>query len=183
MPIQTPQGTKLTLDDYLAIPNDGRRHEIIDGVHYVNAAPAPYHQIVLGRLLHRLMDQIDDQRLGLTLAAPTDVLLSITDIVEPDILVILEEHRTRIGKARIEGPPDLAIEVLSPSTRTYDRKTKRACYARFGIPEFWLVDPEVHEIEQLVRPEQGACLATTTHRDRITLHVVPAIRIDLSKVW
>jgi Uma2 family endonuclease len=111
------------------------------------------------------------------------VLLSQTDIVEPDILMILEAHRARIGKARIEGPPDLAIEVLSPSTRSYDRKTKLACYARFGIPEFWLVDPEAHEIEQLVRPEHAAYQPAGTHRDTIRLHVLPDITLDLSRVW
>ena len=107
---------KLTYEDYVRIPEDGKRHEIIDGDHYVTPRPFVYHQTVSGRLFVQLFRQVEERELGRVLCAPMDVLLSEVDIVQPDIVVVLKRNASIITKKNIQGSPDLLIEILSPST-------------------------------------------------------------------
>ncbi len=127
MPIRTESGLKLTYEDYVKIPEDGRRHEIIDGRHIVNPAPRPRHQIVLGNL-YRAFLGLEDAGLGKVLFSPIDVQMSEADIVQPDLIAIAGASTHLIGELKIEGPPELVVEVLSPSTRRLDRGAKRSLY-------------------------------------------------------
>jgi len=139
---------KLNYEDFLYFPEDGKRHELIDGDHYVTAAPNLKHQTVVGNLNLLLLAFVRASRLGKVWASPVDVLLSDHDVVEPD-LVFLSRDRMDLAAdgAKIAGPPDLVIEVLSPSTRRKDAITKRHLYEKFGVGEYWLVDPELETIE------------------------------------
>jgi len=140
----------LTYLDYEALPADGRRYEIHDGELSVTAAPVPRHQRVLRDLHALLWDHVKSRGLGEVLFAPVAVILAETTIVEPD-LVYLDSPRAALVSGRgIEGPPALVVEVLSPGTAAVDRGIKRQLYARYGIPHYWIVDPERRSIEAYV---------------------------------
>ena len=140
-----------TYRDYEALPNDGRRYEIHDGQLCVTPAPSLQHQIILTNLLRVLLRHVPDIAPGLILPAPTDVILADrpdeTTIVQPDILYIASDRMTVTSHRGLEAAPTLAIEILSPSTRTIDRVIKRHLYARYGTAYLWLVDPEARVVE------------------------------------
>ena len=162
--------TKLTYADYELFPDDGLRHEIIDGEHYVTASPITRHQRISLRLLYLLQSYLETHAIGEVFHAPFDVLLSEIDIVVPD-LVHLSKDRARFLTAKnLQGPPELVVEILSPSTRPRDERLKRDLYERVGVDEYWLVDPDGDTIvvyrragnafEQPVRYTKGQVLTT-----------------------
>lgn len=142
---------KLTYADYEKIPSDGQRHEILDGDEFMTPAPDPDHQETVLRIARRLADHVDDRRLGRVFIAPTDVVLSAHDIVQPDVFFISAQRSGIVGRRNVQGAPDLVVEVLSASTAAQDRGAKRALYARAGVHEYWIVDlaaraVEIHEL-------------------------------------
>jgi Uma2 family endonuclease len=141
----------MTYQDYAALPDDGQRYEIHDGELSVTPAPTPLHQIVLVNLLTRLDAHVRAGTLGRVLVAPLDVILSDrpreTTILQPDIIFLDRERLGAISRRAIEGPPTLAVEILSPTTAAVDRTRKRQLYARYGIPYYWLVDVDARDIE------------------------------------
>ncbi len=148
MPI--PVELKLTYDDYLNLPDDGKRHEIVDGEHFMTPAPQTRHQIA-SRNLQRVLDRFVSERdLGEVLDAPIDVVLSDTTVVQPDLIFIRRERQHIIKRNFIEGPPGLIVEILSPGGERLDRQTKMKAYALLGVPEYWLVDYEARTLEQYV---------------------------------
>jgi Uma2 family endonuclease len=138
---------KLTYADLLALPDDGMRHELIDGEHYVSAAPAWRHQAVLGNLFLIIKGFVRAHRLGEVSFAPTDVFLSDFDVLEPDLLFVGRARLAQIEERVVRGAPDLAVEVLSPTTRGRDLTIKRRVYRQFGVGEYWIVDPVRETIE------------------------------------
>ncbi|HTO12201.1 MAG TPA: Uma2 family endonuclease [Candidatus Binatia bacterium] len=143
--------TALTYRDYEALPSDGRRYEIHDGELSVTPSPSLDHQIISSRLYLHLAGWFETHPGGLLLYAPLDVILSDrpdeTSIVQPDILYVAPDRMAQASRRGIEGGPTLAVEILSPSTRTIDRVTKRRLYARYHVPHLWLVDPDARAIE------------------------------------
>lgn len=119
---------------------------------------------------------------GEVFAAPIDVQLSEHDIVQPDLVVVLPPRQRQITRAKINGAPDLLIEVLSPATRVHDRQCKKRLYECSGVCEYWIVDPGEHTIEQYRLGDSGYELVTV-ERDAVTLRVLPAVTIDLTTVW
>lgn len=147
--------TRLTHDDLLLFPDDGKRHEIIDGVHYVTPAPNRRHQQLVGRLYLRLATFLEaNPALGELYFAPFDVVLSHHDVVEPDLLFIAGTQMDILTDENVQGPPALVVEVLSKSTRKRDAQTKRRLFERTGVQEYWLVDPELDTV-QVFRPAEG----------------------------
>jgi Uma2 family endonuclease len=141
-----------TYRDYAALPDDGRRYEIHDGELWEMAAPSTLHQILVGRLSRLLDAHVTAQASGLIMIAPLDVILSDrpseTTVLQPDVIYIERARMDRLLHMRgIEGPPALAVEILSPSTAVIDRTRKRDLYARYGVSYLWFVDPEAREIE------------------------------------
>jgi len=172
---------KLGYADYAAIPGDGRRHEIIDGEHYVNPAPNLYHQAVSKRLQFQLYTKIELAGLGTLYNAPCDVQLSDHDIVQPDLLVVLSARTRIFTPIKVKGVPDLLVEILSPSSVDHDRIRKKELYQRAGVPEYWIIDPSEHTLEQLV-------LKSATYSSRIVSHAVQpefvdGVVINLDEVW
>jgi|HubBroStandDraft_3_1064219.scaffolds.fasta_scaffold14790_2 Uma2 family endonuclease len=143
----SPAALKMRYCDLAALPEDGKRHEIIDGQHYMSAAPSARHQEVLGNLFSLLRGFIKSRRLGKLFFAPLDVWLSEHDVVEPDLLFVRRERLTALEERFLRGAPDLAAEVLSPSTRQVDRGVKLRAYRRFGFGEYWIVDPVGETVE------------------------------------
>ncbi|MCP9462936.1 MAG: Uma2 family endonuclease [Nitrospira sp.] len=144
-----PTTTKLTYHDYLLLPDDGKRYEIIDGDLFMTPAPVTRHQTIAMRLSHLLMTYLESHPVGIVLAAPCDVVLSEVDVVQPDLLLIRHDSAARITEKNIQGPPDIIIEILSPGTATRDRDLKRKRYEHFGVQEYWLVDPDQNTLEIL----------------------------------
>jgi Uma2 family endonuclease len=133
---------KLTYEDYLLFPEDGRRHEIIDGEHFVTAAPFLRHQRLSWRLGGYFFKFLEEHPLGEFFQAPVDVLLSPHDIVQPDLLFVSAERAHILKKRYVRGAPDLVVEIVSESTRRRDQALKLRRYERFGVREYWLVDPD-----------------------------------------
>ena len=145
MALTKPAGT-WAYPDLAALPGDQTRYEIIDGELFEMPSPTSVHALAIAALVRLLMPVLD--RLGgLWLTAPLDVFFAGADPVQPDLLVLLPGSRARVVRRGVEGPPDLLIEVLSPSNRAHDQVRKRQLYARGGVREYWIVDPEQRMIE------------------------------------
>jgi Uma2 family endonuclease len=140
----------LTYRDYEALPADGRRYEIHDGELSVTPAPNTEHQRISANLFVALRRHVEERGLGEVLYAPVDVILADTSIVQPDIVFLDPSRASAVSRRGIEGPPTLAVEIISPSTTAIDRTTKRQLYARYAVPYFWLIDPGARVIEALV---------------------------------
>jgi Uma2 family endonuclease len=153
----TPHGTRLTYEDFLRLPDDGLRHEIIDGEHYVTPSPNLRHQELALRLAVSLSNHIDDRLdRGRVFIAPFDVVFSFHDIVEPDVIFVAPDQLDILTDKNIQGTPAMVIEILSPSTRKRDRQIKRMLYERMGVREYWLVDPELNVVTIYRRAADGS---------------------------
>lgn len=173
---------KLDYSHYVCFPDDGKRHEIIDGEHFVNPAPSTYHQTVSRRIQFQLYSQIELQQLGQVFNAPVDLQLGDHNIVQPDIVVVLNEHQQIITPTKIKGIPDLIIEILSPSTIENDQVLKRRVYEAAGVPEYWMVDPFEHTVTQLILGSQRTYESAVQGR-QITASILPSVSLDLRHVW
>lgn len=143
-----------TYEDYLKLPDDGKRYEIIDGVLYVAPSPRTAHQVLVGSL-HIALAQLQATGQGLALVAPLDVRMPGTDPVQPDLMFIGTEQSAIIKPKCIQGVPKLLIELLSPSTARLDRVVKLNKYATCGVPHYWIGDPSQRTLE-LFRLENNA---------------------------
>jgi Uma2 family endonuclease len=146
---------RLTYGDYLRFPNDGRRHELIDGEQIVTPTPVLRHQELLGRLFLALGNYLERHPVGEVYTAPLDVILSDHDVVQPDLLFVSNDRRD-VLQDWVRGAPDLVVEILSPSTRRTDEVAKRHLYDRFGVREYWVVDPEIEIVKIYRRAEAGS---------------------------
>ncbi len=150
MMINADIAVKLTYADYLQTPDD-ERYELMDGDLIMTPAPNTRHQGITTRLSGLLDAFVWRKRLGRVFVAPFDVALSDVDVVQPDILFVSNARAERfLDDENLKGPPDLAVEVLSPSTAQRDRSFKRALYARHGVKEYWIVDPDAKTVSVLL---------------------------------
>ena len=173
---------KLTYEDYCRFPDDGKRHEILDGDHHVTPAPRPSHQSFLVRVAAQFEMQVGER--DLVYVAPCDVQLTEVDILQPDLLVVAPHRRHIITPTKIKGVPDLVVEVLSPSTEAIDRGLKKERYAKGGVPEYWIADLEEHRIEQYVL-EGGEYRLVGKHEDEVCPRVrgLAHVRLEVRKLW
>lgn len=180
MAIRDTARRKLTYEDYVLFPEDGQRHEIIDGEHYVSPAPTPKHQRVSMRLSIRVGGFVEKHSLGEVLAAPTDVLLSRHDVLQPDILFISNERARIVAEKNVQGAPDLVVEILSSSTRKLDERIKPARYELLGVSEYWIVDPLADRVH-VFRPEGESFrkAAELSGDDVLTTPLLPGLEIPL----
>jgi Uma2 family endonuclease len=142
-----PEQGSWTYDDYAALPDDGQRYEIVNGVLVMAPAPSPAHQDIVGMIFHYLLVQVKFAGLGRVFTAPIDVDLGPKNVFQPDVVVVLNAHLDRVAAKKIVGAPDLVVEVVSPGSGVMDRIAKYAVYARAGIPEYWIVKPEKETVE------------------------------------
>ena len=127
----------LTYADYAALPDDGRRYEILAGELAVTPAPGRRHQEIVGELFSMLHGPVKARGLGQVFVSPFDVILDDTSVVRPDIVYVAIDRLAIVSERGVDGAPSLAVEVVSPSTRQRDREAKRELYARHGVPHFW----------------------------------------------
>jgi len=145
-----PQQGRWTYKDYAAIPEDGHRYEVVNGVLYMSPSPNVWHQNIALKIAIHLSNALDTNRLGRAFIAPLDVELSYGNVVQPDVFVLLNEHFDRITQSRIIGAPDLVVEVASPSTARHDLRAKLDAYTSARVLEYWVVNPEAQTVELLV---------------------------------
>ena len=147
-PMHIPKGKiVLTYEDYVLLPNDRNRYEILEGELTVTPAPSTKHQSASAKLFKLLSRHIDDRDLGKLFYAPIDLILDPTTILQPDLIFVFSAHQHIITERAIEGIPDLVVEILSPTTSRTDRVTKAQIYARHKVPAYWIVDPDQESIE------------------------------------
>ena len=145
---RTAPPARMTYDDLLALPDDGLRHELIDGEHFVSPSRGSAHQLIIGNLYVLLREYLGTHRAGVVMLAPFDIVFSQHDVVEPDLIYFAADRfRAIVGEKYARGAPDLAIEVLSPSSRRRDEVLKRRLYERTGVKEYWIVDPDLASIK------------------------------------
>ena len=137
-----------TVDDYYQLPEDGHQYEIIRGKLELKPSPTTTHQRMSQRLERTLIDSCENE--CIIMHAPVDVILSKNETRQPDILMIHRSREEIIEVHAVVGPPDLVIEILSPTSAKRDRTVKKESYAEFGVPEYWIVDPFNLTIEQYI---------------------------------
>ena len=144
--------TRLTFADYLETSDD-ERYELLNGELVMPPAPLTGHQMISIALASRLYLYVEQKGLGTVVAAPIDVVLSDTDVVQPDVLFVSNERSHIVTRENIRGAPDLVVEILSPATAERDRTIKLDLYAQHGVQEYWIVDPDAKTITVLLRGE------------------------------
>ena len=174
----------LSYEDYSALPDDGLRYEIVDGWLFAEPSPRRPHQEVAGNLYVALRAHVDGQRLGKVYIAPFDVILDERTVVVPDLVFIGRDRLGIVAERGVEGPPDLVVEILSPGTARRDRVRKLNAYARYGVPWYWLIDPEAKTVEVLELVGGVYRLATAVGGDdELRPGIFPGLTIALLDLW
>lgn len=178
---------KLTYDDFVLLPDDGLRHELIDGEHYVTPSTNTRHQRISGVLHGLIWSYLELHPIGKISHAPFDVVLTKFDVVEPDLLYMSNERATEVlTTANVKGVPELVIEIASPGTRKRDATIKRDLYGRTGVAEYWIVEPEANAVRVFLRgndrftpPIKLRCDAG----DVLTTSLLPGLNIPLARIF
>jgi len=174
------------------LPEDGKRHEVIDGELYLTPSPKIRHQELVLRLAVELELAVREEvrqgePRGRVLEAPCDVCLAETSVVQPDVLYVSPERAGIVAEANIQGAPDLVVEVLSESTRKIDEVLKRELYERFGVLEYWIVDPELESVKvwcQMNEAEFGQpVILERVKRDALRTQLLPSLSIALDTLF
>ena len=174
--------TKLTYADYLELPGD-ERYELHDGELVLVASPNEPHQRASKRLTRQMLT-VEDRDLGQIYVAPFDVVLSDTDVVQPDLLFVSQERSHIITHANIQGAPDLVVEILSPSTANRDWTYKRELYARHGVKELWIVDPDAGIVwVMLLRGDDFELVGVYSEGQSFRSSTLGGLTIDLDDVF
>ena len=182
--VTKPQA-RLTVQDYLAIPEDDEnRYELIDGELYMAPAPTWEHQESIGNLYSALRDFVRANGLGRVVASPIDVYLSDEDVFQPDIVFVSTDRLDIIHSSGVHSAPDLVIEMLSPGTEQRDLTIKRERYEMLDVKEYWLANPVAKTISVL-RLRDGAFEHIGVFTEGMTLEtpLLPGLQIDISAVF
>ncbi len=168
---------KLTYEDYVRFLDDGRRWEVIDGEAFMVPSPTTDHQDVAGRLYRRIAEHLDTHGGGRVFIAPLDVILSEHDILQPDVIFVADERASVITDRNIEGTPTWLVEVVSDPVR--DLRVKRDTYLRFGLGEYWALDPELRRLDAFV---PGAEPRVYEPPAEVSPQSLPGLTVDLEDV-
>jgi Uma2 family endonuclease len=175
-----------TYEDYVRLPDDGNRYEVIRGVLYVTPSPVPEHQFSSAELVFQLSAFVRQNHLGLVLAAPLAVKLprGIATPVEPDVMFFRKGNGPRWDLGYYEGVPDLLAEILSPRTSRRDQTVKLQAYLDAGVPEYWLVDPRARTVVVYVL-EKGKYVELVRGGvgDEAWSSVLPGFRLNVSDLF
>lgn len=173
-----------TYQDYLELPEDGKHYEVINGELIMTPAPFTIHQKVSANIVGELRPFVKKHQKGEVLYAPVDVVLSENNVVQPDILFIAEKHANIITEKNITGVPDLIIEILSPATGYYDLIEKKEIYEKFGVREYWIVDPKKQWVEIYIN--EGNKFTLNQHVDKkgmLASLVLERFQISLENIF
>lgn len=177
---------RFTYEDYLLFPDNGKRHELIDGEHYRTPAPSEKHQRVSVTLTSCFKNFLRGRRIGSIYHAPFDVVLSDLDVVQPDLLFVSSDRLTLVTEKCVQGAPDLVIEILSEATRKTDEIVKRKLYERHGVREYWIVDPELETVKVYRLEQQGYVRAAELAKEAghaLATPLLPELTIPLAEIF
>ncbi|MFQ5489455.1 MAG: Uma2 family endonuclease [Phycisphaerae bacterium] len=179
-----PEPIRLTYQDYCALPDDGKRYEVLDGGLRVSPSPTTKHQRVVFLLSRLLAHHVEREKLGEILVAPLDVVLGPNDVVQPDVVYVSQANASIITDDNIQGAPDLVIDVIARSNPQLDTRDQRQVYSRCGIPFYWIVDPWRQTLLELQRVEKDYAEVTCCHAgDRLTPQLYPDLVIEVDTLW
>lgn len=179
-----PVPGRMTIDAFFALPDDGKRYELLDGVVEEVAAPNIRHQRLVGRLFMTLVGALQHAGHGEVFIAPLDVVLDDRTVAQPDLFFIANENAGILNERNARGAPDLVVEVLSEPTRRKDVLRKRRLYARAGVRWYWIVDPEIDRIEFLQRDGDDFALAQRADAPSVAEPPgFPSVHIDLAVLF
>ena len=180
-------GLKLTYDDFLLFPDDGKRHELIDGEHYVTPSPNLPHQTILGNLYLVIASWLESHPVGRVFLSPLDVVFTRFDVVEPDLLYCSNERGSQIlTRQNVQGVPELVVEIASPGTRKRDETIKRRLYEREGVSEYWIVDPQTDVVRVYRREGDVFARPLELSRERgdvLTTPLLPGLELPLGRIF
>jgi Uma2 family endonuclease len=176
----------ITVADLDLMPEDGNRYEVIEGEIFVSRAPSLTHQIIVSNLIASIQDYLNQNPIGLVVPGPGVIFSEISGVI-PDVIFISNERRGEIASGeRVMGAPDLVIEIVSPGAENErrDRVVKRQLYAKYGVKEYWIVDPGNRTIEIYLNDGKSLNLATTLgEQDEITSSVLPQYRSKVESLF
>jgi len=173
-----------TYEDYINLPDNGKRYEIINGELYMVPAPTLGHQDTIGEFHLTIGLFLRTNPIGKIYLAPTDIIFSEIDVLQPDLIFVSKEKFDILTGANIQGAPDLVIEVLSPGTEKRDRTIKLKAYSKFGVAEYWMANDEGATVE--IWRRQGKKLVFHALLDRtqtLTTPLLPGLEISLEKIF
>ncbi len=179
----TERAVKRTYEDYCRAP-DEERYELLNGELMMVPAPNIKHQRIVSRLDRELGRFTEERGLGEVFVAPVDVVLSDTDVVQPDVLFISRAREDRITDENVRGAPDLAIEILSPSTADRYLGDKHELYGRRGVLEYWIIDPVVETVA-VHRQRHGRleCTGTFGRGESVGTAVLEGLALELDNIF
>ncbi|MGQ0794400.1 MAG: Uma2 family endonuclease [Deltaproteobacteria bacterium] len=183
--MKTVEKIRLTYEDYLLLPNDGKRYEILDGDINMTPAPTTKHQTVSMNLSMLLYQYVKERELGRIFSAPVDVIFDDSFIAQPDLIFIAKERADIITEKNVRGAPDLVIEILSPATAKIDRVRKMSLYLRHGVCHYWIVDPDAETLEAYKLDGGGGYrVAGGFEREAVfEPELFAGLRIHLAEIW
>jgi Uma2 family endonuclease len=175
---------KHTIKDYKLLP-EGAPYQLIEGELVMTPSPTTFHQIILGNLNEKIRAFVKEKDAGLVLFAPIDVYLDDENVFQPDIVFISKQRQDVVKDDGIHGAPDMIIEILSPSTAYYDIKKKYKIYEKFGVKEYWIVDPEMKSVELFSLTEQGKFLlsAGLSEQGTVKSGILSGFEITLEDIF
>jgi Uma2 family endonuclease len=182
--MQTAEAGLRTVADYMQMPDDGPRYELIEGELLMAPAPNLFHQRIAFNLTLILGNHVEKKRLGKLYFAPFDVILDEHNVLQPDIIFFSNARASALTKAGATGAPDLAIEIISPGAEKRDRELKRKVFARSGVEELWLVLPDKKRIDIYRLAENpGRPRLTVSGSDEFESKLFPGLTIAAAEVF
>jgi Uma2 family endonuclease len=172
-----------TYEDYEKLP-EGAPYQLITGELIMIPAPTPYHQLISWKFEMQLSHFVVQNGLGIVLDAPIDVYLAETETYQPDIIFISKDRLQLMGEKKIEGAPDLVVEILSPSTAYYDLKHKKQQYQSSGVKEYWIIDPIEKSIEVYFNSDgEFQLVCSSKHKGEVYSRLLHGFRVQLPSVF
>ena len=182
--MQTNALKPITARDFMELPEGPPYYQLIEGDLYMSPSPAPFHQDIVGNIFYLLRRYLEKNRLGTVRTAPSDVRLTELNVYEPDVYFVSKSRKSILTKHGVEGAPNLVVEVLSPRTAKLDKGAKRVIYARAGVEELWIVDPEAKRLHVYrLRESADEPVGTYGVRRKFESPLFPGLKIPVAKVF
>ncbi len=170
-------GLRLTADDYLALGETEHRYELVDGVVMMSPSPKPVHW----RIIREFIRQLETSESDVDLYAEIDVFFDLHHVYRPDLSVYAPGRLSEMPD-RLDVPPDLVVEVVSPTSRTMDLVTKRDDYERFGVGEYWAVDITADRVRCWRRDDAGRFAESAADSGEVECGSIPGLRVDVGRI-
>jgi Uma2 family endonuclease len=183
MPVNT-NFPPLTVENYKLLPETGPRYQLIQGDLYMAPAPNRFHQEISRNLQFELHSYLKRNPIGKLFDAPFDVYLDKINVFQPDLLIVLNERLGILTEEGAEGAPELVVEILSPKTRRLDLLNKKLEYARAGVKELWIIDPEPRSLTVYQLASDGAeNIRQLGEEDTLSTDLLPGFNLAVEMIF